>query len=58
MIKKDYMKPTMVMVHLHHRAHILVGSYDGIQTRNMSEDYDDVPSYDNTIKDVNLWDAN
>ena len=55
MIKKDYMKPTMKVVQLQHRQHILAGSYTGIKTTNSSDS--DNPGYDGNSSG-SIWDAN
>lgn len=55
MIKKDYMKPSLKVVQLQHRQHILAGSYTGIQSKN-STDNDD-PGYDGNSSG-SIWDAN
>ena len=55
MIKKDYMKPTVTVVQLQHRQHILAGSYAGIQSKNSTDD--DNPDYDGNSSG-SIWDAN
>ena len=54
MIKKDYVKPTMKVVQLQHRQHILAGSYTSIQTTSTD---DDNPGYDGNSSG-SIWDAN
>lgn len=55
MKKKEYMEPTVTVVQLQHRQHILAGSYAGIQSTNSIDD--DNPDYDGTISG-SIWDAN
>ena len=38
MIKKDYMKPTMKVVQLHHQTHILAGSVRSVSTSGLDDD--------------------
>ena len=58
MKKKNYMKPSLKVVQLQHRQHILAGSYTGIQSKNSTDDDDDDnPGYDGNSS-FNIWDAN
>ena len=55
MKKKEYMEPTVTVVQLQHRQHILSGSYTGIQSTNSTDD--DNPDYDGSSS-INIWGAN
>ena len=55
MKKKEYMEPTVTVVQLQHRQHILSGSYTGIQSKNSTDDDD--PGYDGNSSG-SIWDAN
>ena len=55
MIKKEYMKPTVTVVQLQHRQHILAESYTGIQSTNSVDE--DNPDYDGSTSG-SIWDAN
>lgn len=55
MKKKDYIKPTMRSVNLHHTHQILAASYSNVLSGNDSEDYDN-PDYVGI--EGSIWDAN
>ena len=38
MNKKEYMKPSMKVVELQHKCHILVGSVEGMNTKLQNEE--------------------
>jgi hypothetical protein len=53
--KQEYMEPTVTVVQLQHRQHILAESYTGIQSKNSTDD--DNPDYDGNSWG-SIWDAN
>ena len=53
--KQEYMKPSLKVVQLQHRQHILAGSYTDIQSKNSTDD--DNPDYDGSSSG-SIWDAN
>ena len=53
MKKKEYMEPTVTVVQLQHRQHILAGSYTDVHTTSTDNDN---PDYDGNSS-INIWNA-
>lgn len=58
MKKKDYTKPTIRVVELQQKYHILTGSYKRVQSKNINSEVDtDFPDYVDG-DGGNIWEAN